>query len=300
VSLRPRQQGFTLVELVIVILISSALSIVVMQFITAPIDAYVDQGRRARLVGIAQSATGRIVRDMQQALPNSIRIGCAGACVEFLRVATAGRYRAAPSGDTLSFLPTDADASFDVLGPFDDFAGLATAASATACISGAAACVAIYNTGQAGTDAWNTDHVSGTWRPDNLATLTAVNATSVSFNNANFASGDTAFPAASPGQRFYVVDSPISYLCDTGAGTLRRYEGYGLVHPHTAIDEHAELTTLGNPAEHALVADQIESCTFTYAAGTPSRNGLLTVRIRVAEAGEGVTLLEQVHVPNMP
>ena len=57
-----RQSGFTLVELVVVIAISGVLSIVVMQFITAPIDVFVDQSRRARLVDSAQTVTGPVSR----------------------------------------------------------------------------------------------------------------------------------------------------------------------------------------------------------------------------------------------
>lgn len=295
-----RQHGFTLVELIIVIVLSGALSVVIMQFITTPIDAYVDQSRRTRLVDAAQNALGRVSREVQQALPNSIRIGCGGSCVEFLRTVTAGRYRSAPPGDPLSFVPTDADTAFDVLGPFSGFSGLVTSTSANACAIGNAACVAIYNTGHAGTDAWNRDHVGGGWRPDNLATLSAVSATSLSFVNSYFASGDTAFPANSPDQRFYIVDSPVSFLCDAVAGTLRRYDGYSITHPHTAADQHAELLSLANPAEHALVADQIDACSFSYQAGTPSRNGVLTIRLTLAEAGERMTLVQQVHVANMP
>ncbi len=294
------QRGFTLVELIIVIILSGALSMVVMQFITAPIDAYVDQGRRARLVDIAETAMGQISRDVRQALPNSIRIGCGGNCLEFLRIVTGGRFRAGPAGDVLSFLPADSDTSFDVLGPFQGFAGLATSTSPTACVAGNAACVAVYNTGQSGTDAWNRDHLAGTWRPDNLATLSAISSGSVSFNNANFSSGDAAFPASSPAQRFFIVDSPVSYLCDPGAGTLRIYQGYSLSHPHSAADEHAELIALDNPAEHALLAEQLVACQFSYVAGTPSRNGLLTINLSVAEDGEQLTLLEQVHVSNTP
>lgn len=294
------QDGFTMIELIIVIVLSGILSLAMIQFISVPVDAYVDQSRRARLVDIADNAINQITREVQQALPNSLRIGCAGGCVEFLRVATGGRYRAGPAGDPLSFVTSDADSSFDVLGPFSNFSLLTTSASPTACVEGSADCVAIYNTGQPDTDAWNTDHAAGSWKPDNLATLSAVSGSSVSFVNTNFSSGSAVFPAASPSQRFFVVDSPVSYLCDPVAGTMRRYEGYSMVHPHTAADEHAELTGLGNPAEHALVADQISACAFTYAAGTPSRNGLLSMRIRVSESGEHITLLAQVHVPNMP
>lgn len=295
-----KARGFTLVELVVVIILSGILATVVMQFVTAPIDSYMDQSRRARLVDIAQGAVNRIAWDVQRALPNSFRVGCGGSCVEFLQVATGGRYRAAPAGDELSFVSTDADTSFEILGPFSDYSALARSNSPSACVDGTAACIAVYNTGLAGTDAWNRDHVGSGWRPDNLATLSTVSAVSASFNPGYFSSGDQAFPAASPQQRFFIVDTPVTFLCDTASGTLRRYQGYSLTHPHSAADEHAELIGLGNPAEHALLADRIDTCSFSYAPGTPSRNGLLTVRIRVAEAGEGVTLLEQVHVSNMP
>ena len=87
-----RQAGFTLIELVIVIVISGALSIVVMQFITAPIDVYVDQSRRARLVESAQSVMQRLAYDVRMAVPNSIRVGCGGACIEMMRAVTGGRY----------------------------------------------------------------------------------------------------------------------------------------------------------------------------------------------------------------
>lgn len=295
-----KAKGFTLVELIIVIALSGILAGIVMQFITTPIDAYVDQSRRGRLVDIAEQAAGQITRDVQRALPNSIRVGCSGACVEFLRVASGGRYRAQAPGDALSFLPTDADSSFDVLGPLHNTTALATSGSADACVQGQAACVAIYNTGTAGTDAWNTDHTGGGWRPDNLATLTAVSAASVSFDNSYFAGGPTAFPASSPSQRFFLVDTAVTYLCDATAETLRRYTGYTLTHPHISADEHAELTGLANPAEPALIADQVAGCAFEYTAGTPTRNGLLKITLNVREEGEQIRLFQQIHVSNLP
>ena len=46
-TMRMRQQGFTLVELVIAIVLSSILSMVAMQFSTVPVEMYTDQARRA-------------------------------------------------------------------------------------------------------------------------------------------------------------------------------------------------------------------------------------------------------------
>ncbi|MCB1801832.1 MAG: prepilin-type N-terminal cleavage/methylation domain-containing protein [Gammaproteobacteria bacterium] len=284
-----RQRGFTIVELVIVILISSVLSLSLLQFISVPVDAFVDQSRRARLVAVADAALDRIAQDVHAALPNSLRVGCGGTCLEYLRTVGGGRYRAAPPGDFLSFVPADADGSFEVLGNLVLPGTVATSASADACRNGAAACLVIYNTGFAGTNAW---------QGDNIATLTAVGGSTLSFDNSVFSSGDNAFPAASPGQRFFVVDSPVSYLCDPVAGQVRRYEGYNIRALQGDVDSHAELLALSNPAESALLADGVTACSFSYSPGTPTRNAMLTVRLTVSEAGESINLLQQVGVLN--
>lgn len=293
---RPRRHahhGFTLVELVVVITLSAALSIVVMQFVTAPVEAYVDQSRRATLVDEAQLAVQRITNDVRQALPNSIRVGCGGACVEFLRAVSGGRYRAAPPGDALSLLPADADTGFEVLGALNHTASLVTSSTPGACAAGSATCLVIYNTGFTGTNAW---------AGDNIATLSGFSLTppGLTFLNSEFSSGLTAFPAASPGQRFFLVDTPVSFLCDSSNGELRRYQGYTRMATQSAVDTHAELTGLANPAEHALLATRLGTCRFHYTAGTPTRNGVLTVSLSITESGESVTLLQQVHVDNQP
>jgi MSHA biogenesis protein MshO len=291
--MRP-QQGFTLVELVVVIIIAGALSLVVMQFITAPIEVYADQSRRARLVDEAQLVIQRLSQDVRRAVPNSIRVGCGGGCVEMKRAVSGGRYRAAPPGDTLSFVPSDADTAFEVLGALNFTAGLTTSADPDACADSTASCVVIYNTGFAGTDLWN---------GDNSATLTTIGGGSpatIGFDNSRFSGGQTAFPAQSPGQRFYLTDTPVSYLCDLVQGSMRRYWGYSRRTNHSDVDSHAELLALANPAENTLIGGRVTACRFEYSPGTPSRNAVLSLRLSLAEAGEGVTLLEQIGVSNLP
>ena len=288
------QAGFTLVELLIVIVISGALSIVVMQFITAPIDTYVDQSRRARLVDSAQSVMQRLAYDVRMAVPNSIRVGCGGACVEMMRAVSGGRYRQSPPGDVLSFIPADADTRFEVMGNLNHIGDIVTSANPNACANGSASCLVVYNTGFSGTDLWN---------GDNAATVTAVNAgtpLTIDFDNSRFSSGQTAFPAQSPGQRFYITGTPVSFICDPGPGSVRRYWGYTPNADHTDVDSHAELLALANPAEQALMANNVTACQFQYSPGTPTRNAVLSLRMSVAEAGEVVTLMEQISVSNLP
>ena len=284
-----RQAGFTMIELIIVIVISGILSLAIMQFISVPVEAYVDQSRRARLVGIAETAVDRLGQDISAALPNSLRVGCGGSCLEYLRGVAGGRYRNAPPGDVLSFNPADSDTTFEVLGPLDLPPGLTTSNSAVACANGAASCLVVYNTGFAGTNAW---------QGDNIATVSAISSTSVSFNHAGFSSGRPAFPAESPGQRFFIVDSPVSYLCDMGSGLLRRYEGYNIRQSQTDVDTHAELLALSNPAESAVLADNLSGCSFSYTPGTPTRKAVLTVSLVISDAGESVRLLQQIGVMN--
>jgi MSHA biogenesis protein MshO len=289
-----RQSGFTLVELVVVIAISGVLSIVVMQFITAPIDVFVDQSRRARLVDSAQTVTQRLAYDVRMAVPNSIRVGCGGACIEMMRAVTGGRYRRSPPGDLLSFIPGEMDTRFEALGSLNHVADIVTSADPDGCADGTASCLVVYNTGFSGTDLW---------RGDNAATVKAINPgppITLEFDNSRFSAGQTAFPAESPGQRFFVTDTAVSFICDPTQGTVRRYWGYSRRASHSDVDSHAELTALGNPAEHALMAESVAACQFQYSPGTPTRNAVLSLRLSVAESGESVTLMEQVSVSNLP
>ena len=154
----------------------------------------------------------------------------------------------------------------------------------------------VYNTGNAGTDAWDLD---------NIATITALPSpySLLSFNNAGFSSGNDAFPVASPQQRFHIVDSPVVLLCDTTTGTLRRYENYPITSAQSSVDSHAELNALS--ADNALLGSKLSACDFDYDPGTPTRSGLLNVTLTLTETqysghNESITLFKQVHVSNVP
>ncbi|MCP3667485.1 MAG: type II secretion system protein [Gammaproteobacteria bacterium] len=288
-------RGFTLIELIVVIVISGALAMIFAQLIQRPVESFQDQSRRAALVDRADTALRLVTRELRQALPNSIRVGCGGECLEYLRTVSGGRYRARPESNpfALSFDPADADARFEVLGFLNNGSAILTG-SGSDCATAQAGCVVVYNTGLAGTDAYSMD---------NAATVTAVSAgppITLDFNNTGFSSGLTAFPAASPNQHFFVVDTPVTYLCDLGAGTVTRYQGYNIQSNQSDVDSDAELTGQSNPAESALLVDQVTVCQFTYTPGTPSRNGLVTLALTIVQDGETISLLQQAHVNNMP
>jgi MSHA biogenesis protein MshO len=212
-----------------------------------------------------------------------------------LRTSEGGRYRRESDGtnadqcgandDRLDF--SAASDCFEVLGPLTvipedgDGAGVSPATQAE-CMQGLVDCLVIFNTGQAGANAWAGDNIAG---------IQSASAGSISFHIAPAA----RFPFESPRQRFHIVDMPVSFVCDTAAGTLTRYADY-------AISATQSVAPGGSPA---LLADNVASCSFSYVQGTGSRNALLTVTVvlRATDtqgAANEVRLVEQISVPNIP
>jgi len=276
-----RFSGFTLIELILVIILIGILSAVATVFILPPFQAAVDIERRANLVDAADSALTRIGREARNALPNSIRVHQAtgNAHVEFITTRTGGRYRRlpAPGGGSDILVPARAADSFDVLGGLPDAGAVAARGPGTNCANGAGDCVSVFNTSQNGFDAY---------RGQNIAAITAASAGSLGYDSGG---AGPAFATHSPRQRFFVVDNVVSYVCDPGSGRLLRFSGYGL---------QAGTPALG--AGGRLVAENVAGCRFTFNPGTASRRGLLTLRIDLARGGEDVFLLTQTQIMNAP
>ena len=81
--------------MVAVIAITAIIAAVVAVFIRLPLQEYQDAQRRAEITDAADTAFTRIKRDLQTALPNSVRVTNVGAVfyLEFLQMRTGGRYR---------------------------------------------------------------------------------------------------------------------------------------------------------------------------------------------------------------
>lgn len=283
-----RQSGFTLVEMIIVIVITGIIGGIVAVFMRAPVQQYMDVARRADMTDVADTALRRISRDLRLALPNSVRV--AGACngagscfIEFLPTGSAscasgafcpggGRYRAGAgsvgAGDVLDF---DApDTTFDVLGPMPP-------------MDPATDEIVVYNLGIAGADAY---------AGDNRSAVAAAGAGGV----ASIAAFQ--FPFESPGRRFHVISRPVTYACVPApggvGGTLTRHWGYPI-----APAQPAALPI--NNANTAILANNVASCRFTYDSNVVAqRSGLVTMHLTIARDGETVALYSAAHVSNQP
>src|ERR1035437_8573959 len=82
------QRGFTLIELVMVIVIMGVIGGMVSVFMKSPIDAYFASARRAALTDVADTVVRRMARDIQRALPNSLRPLNNSQCIAFIPTRT--------------------------------------------------------------------------------------------------------------------------------------------------------------------------------------------------------------------
>jgi MSHA biogenesis protein MshO len=267
--LRP-QVGFTLIEAIMVIVITGIIVAMVAMFIRQPIDAYVDTARRASLVDIADTTTRYIARDLRSALPNSVRSGNPNF-LEFVPVLVAGRYRAEvgidPADDPLLF--GVADNSFDILGP-----PITTVKGNN---------LVVYNLGIPGADVYETPPTI------RFPAMPGSNVTKVTYAGGSLTQ-------ASPGARFQIVSFPVSYVCDMATGTLWRYADYDF-QPAQPLSI-AALNSLG--AIKAPLATRLSKCQFAYGPGPLQHNGLVSVILSFTRDGETVTLQHEVNIDNVP
>ncbi|MFL6647500.1 MAG: prepilin-type N-terminal cleavage/methylation domain-containing protein, partial [Sulfurifustaceae bacterium] len=91
-----RSRGVSLVELIVVIVVSGIIAAIVGVFIVRPIEGYDAQVRRAELTDAAESALRRMQREIRRALPNSGRIvdegNGNGRVLELIPAIDGGRY----------------------------------------------------------------------------------------------------------------------------------------------------------------------------------------------------------------
>jgi MSHA biogenesis protein MshO len=276
----------TLIELVVVITLCGICAIFMSLFIVTPVDSYAAQAQRAGLVDAADAALRLLARDLRSALPNSVRVTTSGNVValELLATIDGARYNdAGPLSNAALWLDfSTADAAFATTVPFSQIS--LPFSSSTAFLS-------IYNVGVPGANAYALANVI-------TPPGTTISITAGATPNAQLVTLSPAFQFSwgSPNKRVFLVSGPVSYLCDTSAGTLTRYTGYSVSATQPA--SAAVLAAAGAVA--GSVATNVGACTFTYTAGTAERVGMATLSLQLTSGGQSVQLLQQVHLVNAP
>ncbi len=256
-------RGFSLIELIIVITILGVLAVGLSGLYINGINQYLDATTRNELTAQARFALERISREVRNAVPNSLRVSSDGQCLEFLPLLGAGLYHSLPLGTPANELITT---------PF-------------AAPGGALLTVMPMSPGDVygSPPAAAAGIVASSALPGNEMRVTLDRA--------------LAFPLASPGQRFFLYSTPVSF-CAHGDGSLRRYAGYGL-------QAAQPLPGAGLPGGDRL-ADRLLPLTpggnglFSYLPGNLTRNATLHVELTLSDRGEPLRYQHEVLIRNVP
>ena len=289
--LRPRQRGFTLIELIVVIIITAIVAGMVTVFIRAPVQSYLDVAARAELADAADLASRRITRDVRLALPNSVRVTPDGKYLELLLTKTGGRYL---SEDDPNTIPGNVLA-FDPLTPGNPnvFTIVGAAPSGVQTIV-PGDFIVVNNLGaQPPVDAYN---CSGQC---NRAQVASISGTNVTLVKNRFVEQTPSMPSLS--YRFQVVSTVVTYHCApnaNGTGTLTRYAGYVI-----EADQPVSTAALTGAPSAALMANQVAACDFSFDTLPNLQRGLVSVSLTLGAPGGNagqITLLQQAQVNNSP
>lgn len=283
------QGGFTLVEAIMVIVITGIIAAVVAVFIRSPVEAYLASQARADLTDAADVTLRRFAREVRLSLPNSLRVDTSTnatySYIEFILATAGGRYRDVSDGSTSGNILDFTDISkltFDVLGPMPSNPTLA-----------AGDYIIVYNLGPGYAPA---DAYTG----GNRAQVGGVASNAITLTTNPYASASPPLP--SPSSRFHVARGSIkavTYECPrTGGipgtpGTMTRFWNYGF---------NAGVPTAA-PGGNSAIALTNVTCEIGYSANVSQRNGLLYIKLTLTDGtsnGESITVFQQIHVDNSP
>ncbi len=286
------QNGFSLIELVVVVVLLGVLASGAGLLITRPLEAYDAQVRRQLLVDQAAMALGQMTREIRGALPNSLRVTAVGTgvTVELVPTIDGARYR--DQGGLGYILPehrlefSAADDSFNLLGSFSAYDA---PPALTLPVDNR---LVIYNTtaNQVYIDAASNSNPGIITTAGTSLQLVKIDSAPQDSEHNITMTPAFQFDQQSPGQRVFIVSDPVSYYCNPVNGELTRHTDYGF--------------TAAQPAPPAgtssLIATNLSSCQLTYAVGVAQRDATLSVEISLSNSGESVDLLHQIHVINLP
>ena len=281
-------RGFTLAELLVVVVITGILASVLVVFLRPAIDSYLATQRRANLTDMADTALRRMRQDIRSAVPNSLRT-LGATCFQLVPTSGGGRYRMA--GD-INFGTATGSAPLDpsrpppttTSMPFDVFNMLRSPPVLDDWVV-----INNQNTNDV-YNAVNRARVLGTQTPAPAPGGAAVGRHRIFVT-------PHAFPSGYDGGRFVTVPNnggapTVVYNC-TG-GTLFRGN----------VAFSASLTATECAAANQIVATNA-ACTFVYNPnqGATQQSGFMQMQLTLTDQEdheEFISLVHGVHVENIP
>jgi len=275
-----RQKGFTLVELVMVIVLLGIVATISTQFVSLSTRGAIDLGDRQQraLQGVVVSE--QITRELREAHPLSVRVtpDTNPQCIEWIPILGATSYSSVPV-DEASTDVRIAPFSGDVTGRIED--------------SPSSFRLAVY--GYPATNFYDVGDVQASISPklssleddDSVADGKIVLQSSHRFNS------------GSPRKRIYAIQEPVS-ICESGS-RLYRFESYGF---HTNQLSFSELSNPALSAVEGVLAANVQESSFKvdYTPASLRRSAIVNFAfvLKAQNTEETTRVTQEVQIRNVP
>lgn len=275
------KRGFTLVELIIVIVLLAITGLFVFNYLGFGAQIFRDTTERDQLVSQSRFTINRLASELRNSVPRSVRVSPADnqRCVEFMPVLASSQYLDIPRPG-----PTAGD-------PF-----VAIDPSTAQSLSGGY--LFVYAT--------NTNYIYG-GSNQRRKVITSVTPTSPAQDHVVEIAYNTTpafFGAESPARRYYIGGAPISWCYDDTRNALYRYAGYGLnvTQPSLSDLQVSSASSAELMAENLVNNLGANELPFYEFEATLQRNNLVQIdlRFRRTASQEALRILHEVHIPNVP
>jgi MSHA biogenesis protein MshO len=276
-----KQKGFTLIELVAVIVIVGVLAIASVQFIAFGTQIYVEANDRQLTLSKSRFAIERMTREIRGAIPNSVRISSSKRCIEFTPIKASGAYRDDSEAVAAPISP-DSGTEMEVVGWLGDY--------------DVGDRVYIYPTS-------SDDIYSSTTKVGFLD----VNASGTAPELTLTFDADMSFEEHSPKRRYYTADESISYcFISNGTGTVLEpnYDLYRFTSASFAETQSEPISATGIILmAEGLTNNLNDDATqpFDIYGSTLNRNAVVNLYLEFnANLDENMFFNHEVHIPNVP
>lgn len=285
-------RGVTLVEVVIAIVVFGAMGAAVSAFYAPAMRSYLDSRTRAALTAEASHATFRMIREVQVAVPNSLR-SPNESCFEMVPTVGGGRMRMAEDSTVVTGTSFAANGvggtSFDVLTPLPPM--------------GIGDFVVVDN--QQGNDVYGSVNSSEVIN----VVPTPVTSGSQTVGAGRLQVSALLVPPGFDSGRFVVVpgnQKAVTYVCrgadgsvdadGNGTGSIVRVANYGF---EPAYPTYCRFP---NPLHDQVLVSNVTRCRFQYTAneGATQQSGYIHLEVELTRNRETVSLQAGAHVLNAP
>ena len=297
INRKKRAYGFTLIEMIVAIVVSSILAIGLINFIDNALTGYDSAASRNKLAQSARIAIDRLSVELHNSLPNSLRVTTATAsgdqCLEFVPVRAATTY-INPPFDT-------AGTAFDVI----HFAPNLESVTG--------GYVAIYPTRV--NEIYDAERATTSGFPvigavEAVASISDTAPASTQLSRITLVSSHR-FSEPSPSSRLFFIDQPVSYCVKQGR--LIRYTGYGFYDVQTATEAAAGVCVVSagdrclpsstGGGSKMLIAEGLSNAgetAFSLIPQTLARNALVSIEFNLSAQQETVRMNHQVLTRSVP